>query len=311
MLLYFDGVALVIPRYMRDRLEERSPELVLPLLDAHLLHVVEPEEVVDKAVTEELAQAMTEIITSGALDSLAGEDTAFHELSYSRLGLYGDAKLARMIYEELKKKKLAADTTDGLSVPLHPMVHRLVLILLSQILKSRGESLQLNLEPTTDQQIVVDALCEFLSLSSAPSVSNVVRTDLEIVDVDLSLVPLDEVLSFRLENKMTYRQYRHALKDFVRIANHLPPDERAATLDKRKQEIEEIGRSIEARSRKMWKKPTSCGLAIAGVAWDVYSGDIISTVLSLGSTLFSGRKSEVVEGCAYSYLFRASQLGQR
>ena len=50
---------------------------------------------------------MTNIIVSGALDSLAKEGTQFAELSYSRLGGYGDRGLADMIHGELKERGLA------------------------------------------------------------------------------------------------------------------------------------------------------------------------------------------------------------
>jgi hypothetical protein len=96
-----------------------------------LLQVFEPETFVDKEASEKLADAMSEVIASGALDDLADSGTAFAELSYSRLGGYGDPGLAKMIHEELKARGLARDTEDGVSIPLHPAVRSLVLVLLA------------------------------------------------------------------------------------------------------------------------------------------------------------------------------------
>jgi hypothetical protein len=99
LILFFDGIALLVPAYMRRRPEEIDPAIVAGLKKHGLLYIIEPEKAVDKAATEKLAMAMTDIITSGALDHLAKEDTAFHELSMSRLGSSGDEGLAKMIFE--------------------------------------------------------------------------------------------------------------------------------------------------------------------------------------------------------------------
>src|SRR5690242_15314635 len=89
LILFFDGIALLVPAYMKNRPEEIDPAIVTGLEEHGLLHIVEPEKAVDKTATAKLAMALTDIITSGALDHLAKEDSAFHELSMSRMGYYG------------------------------------------------------------------------------------------------------------------------------------------------------------------------------------------------------------------------------
>lgn len=127
LVLFFDGVALLVPQYMKERPEEVEPALITGLRQNGLLHILEPEKVVDQKATEELAGAMTDVIASGILDELAKDETQFHALSYSRLGGYGDESLARMIFEELKTRGLAQDSKDGVSIPMHPMVRAIVL----------------------------------------------------------------------------------------------------------------------------------------------------------------------------------------
>ena len=119
LLLFFDGIALLVPEYIRDKPEQVHPELAGPLLDEGLLHILEPEEHVDAEATERLAEAMVDLLASGALDTLVTKDGDFHELSMSRLGFYGDASLANMLFEELQKKGLARQTEDGRSIPMH------------------------------------------------------------------------------------------------------------------------------------------------------------------------------------------------
>ena len=306
LLLFFDGVALLVPEYMKERPEQIVPEIATPLLDANLLHLLEPEKMVDKEMTEKLAEALTDIITSGVLDPFAREQTRFQELSYSRLGGYGDAGLACMIIEELKVRGLARDSEDGVSVPLHPKVRLLVLVLLSQILPPQGANFGLALEPATDRLEWVEALRDFFSLSSQPSAGNVVATDLETVGVDLSLVPLDEVLSFRTEHLEDYRAYRRSVKKFVRYLSLLPEDDRAGELGDRIGEIKDRAEVLNRRALKAWSRPVSFGFGLAGVGWSVVANDLIGGILGVISTFLGDRESKSADLCSFSYLFQVS-----
>jgi hypothetical protein len=150
LILFFDGIALLVPSYMKQRPEELDRPIVVGLREKGLLEIIEPEKAVDATATAQLATAMTDIITSGILDDLAKERTAFHELSMSRLGAYGDEGLYRMIFEELKSRGLAEDSKDNVSIPIHPKVRSFVLVLLSQILRPYGAVINANLSPATD-----------------------------------------------------------------------------------------------------------------------------------------------------------------
>ena len=86
-----------------------------------MLHILEPEQIVDKAATEKLVAAMTEVISSGALDKL-DENGEFHEISYSRMGGYGEEQLAKQLLETPKATGVARDVEDGKSIPMQPMV---------------------------------------------------------------------------------------------------------------------------------------------------------------------------------------------
>ena len=164
LILFFDGVGLLVPDYMKHRVEDSDPAIVVGLREHGLLHVFEPEKMVDKAASTRLAEAMVDIIASGALDPLAKDSTHFAELSYSRLGSYGDEGLARMIRDELIQRGLAKKSQDGVSIPMHPMIRSLVLVLLSQILCEPGRALGFDLAPATDRPELVEALRELLSL---------------------------------------------------------------------------------------------------------------------------------------------------
>lgn len=303
LLLFFDGIALLVPEYMQERPERVVPEIATPLLDKKLLHLLKPEEMIDQEMTEKLVEVLTDIITSGVLDSLAKEQTRFHELSYSRLGGSGDLGLSRMIIEELKDRGLARASEDGVSIPLHPKVRLLVLVILSQILPPLGPKFGLALEPTTDQPKWVDALTKIFSLPSS-SLGNVVAMDIETVGVDLSRVPLDEVLSFRSEHKEDYRRYRRSVKKFVRDLSRFSEDERVTELNDRIEEIKDQAEALNRQSQQAWSGRGSFGLGIAGFMWSIFSGDLIGAIIG-GSALLGTRKSELKAHCSYSYLFQA------
>ncbi len=307
LVLFFDGVALLVPEYMKDKPDVVDPAIAAGLRKEHLLHILEPERIVDKSATEKLAVAMTDVIASGALDPLAKDDVRFHELSYSRLGSYGDPGLAKMIFEELKSRGLARDSEDGVSIPMHPMVRALVLVLLAQILRPYGKQMDSELSPATDRPQLVDALRELLSLPTLPSSGHVVSFDLETVGVDLGPIPIDEVLSFRREHLSEHRAYARTVRRFVRELSFLPEREQALLFEERQEELQEIARDLRRLSRKAWKRPASFALSLAGAAWTLKTGDPIGAILGAAVALFGGGESRrQPEAGAYSYIFRAA-----
>ena len=109
LILFFDGIGLLVPTYMKERPEQVDPAIAEALKSSGLLHILEPETLMDQESTKQLATAMTNIIDSGALVEVAKEKAAFHELSYSRLGGYGDPQLADAIIEQLKGRGSSED----------------------------------------------------------------------------------------------------------------------------------------------------------------------------------------------------------
>lgn len=305
MILFFDGIALLVPNYMKRRPEEVDPAIVAGLREHGLLHIIEPEKAVDKAVAEKLASAMTNIITSGALDHLAKEKTAFHELSMSRLGYYGDENLARMIFEELKKRNLAKDTEDKVSIPMHPMVRSLVLVLLAQILRPYGVRLNAELSPATDRPQLVEALCELLTAKPVVSTAAVVSFDLNKVSVDLGPVPIDEVLHFRKENLNAHRKYCLSARKFAQELSRMPDKERKTAFNLRQTELSDIASDLRQRSRRAWRKPASFGLTLAGAAITAAAGHPVAAALAIGAAALRYEGTKKADLGAYSYLFDA------
>jgi hypothetical protein len=306
LILFFDGVALLVPEYMEDYPRSVDPVITAGLDQHGLLHILKPEKVVDRAATEALATCLADVLASGALDGLSRDGTVFGSLSNSRLGFYGDSGLAEMLLGELKSRELARDSEDGVSIPMHREVRSLILVLLSQILRPQGTALGLDLSPATDQPRLIRGLKELLSVPQAPSAGHVVSFDLNAVGVDLSSVPFDEVLDFRRAHLKEHRAYARAIRRALRELSPLSEGEREEFFADRQSEIDDLASDLRRISRKAWKKPAGFSLSVAGAVWSLVHSNPISAALGLGGTILRGIGREKHEAGAYTYVFRAS-----
>lgn len=306
LILFFDGIALLVPEYMKEKPEVIDPTIVTGLKQYNLLHILEPERVIDATASEQLAAAMREIIESGKLDALKA-DSDFHELSMSRLGYFGNERLATELFKELKKRGLARESEDGKSIPMHAKVRSLVLVLLSQILRSYGSKMDAELSPVTDRQTVVSALAEMLEQKVIPSTGTVIAFDMATVSVDVGSIPIDEVLSFRKESFQAYRRYALSARRFAQELSKMNDGERRDAFDLRQTELDDLASDIRKKARKAWKKPAALAFSLTGAAVSLAAGHPLAAALSLSSALLGYTPGGKPEMGAYSYLFRASE----
>jgi hypothetical protein len=306
LLLFFDGVALLVPEYMRDKPFRNDPVMAEPLQDQGLLQILEPETFIDQASTERLTQILVDLITSGAFDRLE-RSSRFHELSYSRLGGMADAGLAEMVLAALRERGLARATEDGASIPMHPLVRATVLVLLAQILREPGQRRGLALQPVTDRQDLINGLMTTLNLPQLPSAGRVIALDREQVGFNLASVPLDDVLEFRATYGREHRAYMHNLRRFVAELAGLDQQARELTFVDRREELADAADDLRRLARTYWRRPLAgFGLGAAGAAWSVHQGDFPAALLSLGAGLLS-LHGVPDTGSAYSYLFTAQR----
>lgn len=312
LLLFFDGVATLVPSYMLDRPGRADTTLVEPLLDAGLLHQLQPETFVDQASAEALAEAITRLIAAESFSKL-DSDAPFLALSMSRLGWGVDEGLARMLHEELRKRGLARKSDDGVTVHLHRDVRALVLVLLSQILRAPGRALGLDLQPTTPRQDAVVDLMRTLNLSSTVTSGRVVAFDLENVGLNLEAVPLDEVLSFRESHGSECRAYRRSLHTFVNSVSRLDEGDRAVAFRERQEELADSAHQLRRRLRLSFapKNLGSFALGIAGAAFAGIMGNWPSVPFALAGGAY-GLVDATKSQTSFSYLFSAQRsISQR
>jgi hypothetical protein len=316
LLLFFDGVAILLPNYMKGRELVADPSLAGPLTDLGLLKVLEPEWFVDEALSTRLAEGMVELIAGGAFDRPPGAAEGFAALSMSRMG-FAELSASRMgnrhrgvfemIHDDLKARGLAQDSKDGVSIPLRPDVRIAYLMLLAQEAREAGRRHGFDLHPTTNGRHARETVRSFLELSPMPSRHDVISFDLATASVDLDTVPLDEVLDFRTEHKVEHRAYLLNLRRFVEDITAADPADRRRLLDQRQEELGEQARGLRSLALGAFKRPTNAAgfaLGLTGATWSLVTGNPVPAGLAaLGAIvrLLPGRNS----GSAYSYIFRA------
>lgn len=309
LLLFFDQIAILRPRYMSGIERLSDPVLAGPLLDLGLLAVLEPEVFVDQQMTEDLATAMVSLLASGTFDDL-DRSAHFQKLSQSRVGWGADIGLATMLTEELVGQGLARSSEDGVSIPMHPEVRTTILVLLAQLARAAGRRQGLDLHPTTSQAQPAEALVKTLARSQMPSAGHLVALDLEAVTLDLTRVPLDELLDFRARHAKDFRAYARDLHQVLAQMGPLPEDERRVLLQHRQEELAERAFSLRRTSRSL-QRPGVAGLAsvslgLAGAAWELAGNrDPVSAVLALAAG--SAGLISPPTADAYSYVIRVAR----
>ena len=304
LLLFFDGVAVLVPDYMRDRPLFTDPTLAQPLADQGLLHRLSPETLVEQQTAEALTELLDDLLRAGAFDAL-DRDTSFAEISHSRLGGTADAGLTEFVLDQLRERGLARPSADGVSIPLHPAVRALVLVVLPQLLRAPAEAAGYALQPASTQPRTARALMATLDLAGMPTTGHVVAADLEQVTLDLAPVPLDEVLDFRRQHGDQHRAYARDLRQFVRDAAALAPaDQEQAFLDRR-EALADAADELQRLARASWRRPLATfGLGIAGSAVTLAFGNPIGAGLTAAGALL-GLRRQADPASAYTYLFRA------
>ena len=314
LVCFFDGIAILMPYDMPNPLRRDNDPVTWALEDHKLIRVIRPEEVIDEKATEALAEAFGEIISSGRLDHLTKRDgknirkADFEALAKAKLGVHIDKKLANSIFQTLYSMGLACDFGDDVSIGMDRTVLALVLVLLAHILKPKGEDMGITLSPATDQRKVINILGEILKPEPAPpAVGDIVSFDMAKVGVDFGRVPIDEILDFRQQHYCQHRNYILSVRAFARELSLMPPDEREAKFEQRREELKALSYDLRRIYRGSWKTRFSFGIGLAGAAWAANQGDPIAGALAALAAVPALIPDKPKEVGVYSYLISAKQ----
>jgi hypothetical protein len=303
LLLFFDQVAILLPKYMHGRHTAADPTLAEPLEESGLLRILEPTDWITHDMAEKLTSTVIELLASGAFDQLQKTDY-FAELSQSRLGYGVDFDLASWLVDELARKGLARPSEDGVSIPLHPAVRTTILVLLAQLARLRGIEEDMIVNPATNHNTAVSDLIGFLSNDKMPSASAVVAFDLEPVTLNLASVPLADVLGYRADHQLAHKTYMRDVRRFAEeLSGITEPPEREAALLQRREELADAARELQKSARtSLGKNLAAWSFGLAGSWWSYSHGDPFGLLLAAipGAAALTPDKSIV---SAYSYVF--------
>lgn len=310
-LLFFDGIAILVPR-------QRQPDLFGPfsmleeLADLGVLRIIDPGQVVDRQVTQELALAVKRALSEDLLASPQERATRlFTTVSILRMGYGGSTELARWIHNELVIRDLAVQgVSDRGEIAIDAEAFELLLYILAQILCSRPLVPNASLHPITDRRLAIqrlDQAAQFTrKVNSTNLISDLITTDSQVVGIDVSDFPLDEILDFRREHASDYRIYMRSVREAARYIALLPAEERSRALRDRQEELHDLAADLRSVSRTAWRRAANLLLSFAGAFWSGYSGDPVAGVLAASGSIISDLTTPPsIEGGIYSYLLEA------
>ena len=135
--------------------------------------------------------------------------------------------------------------------------------------------------------------------------------DLCNVGVDLSAVPLDEVLSFREQNGRHYRAYARGLRELLATLGQADPTERPRILHERATDIQDQASDLRRASRAAFgTRMATLLVSLAGAAWTVHTGDPVGAILAGASAGLQAAPAKDRGVTAYSYLLKTADLGR-
>jgi hypothetical protein len=284
LLLFFDGIALTLSTREADRLIESSSVLAQPLAELGLLRNYEP-------------------------DLLMSAPIPASSRYFTRSGLL--AQFLRQYVEDGRPSKgfMAASmnlilTTNhecggNLDANLRALGGKNTSDLLSAVIK------EVTIEPVIDDENAA-AFAAILEGSLDGRRGKIVTGDLVQIGLDLSAVPLDEVLGFRSEYGSEYRTYARDIRKLLQLSLIDEANQQSALMDRRaelrdrEERLRKIGRAAFARQALVF------GFGLAGAAWTLAHGDpwgagFAAAAASAGLT---GQDIEPI-GASYTYILRA------
>jgi hypothetical protein len=324
MLLFFDGIAILAPSGAQTRWAYADRSVIEPLTDRGLFRLIDPRELMDDDAAERILSYLNQASAyyyrhagDGYRESqeLPRDGLLSWGVVYPARGVVAPDHLAPHIQEyanavwgELFARGLAVRATADNPLLLHPRIWGTLEFLLVYTLRPAGLRLGLNLQPATDDAASLATGMSLLEKAVRPLQSQIISSDLEQVALDLSRVPLDEILEFRKQHGAQYRQYAEKLRLLVTELGPLSHDERGCLLADHYLEIADAAEDLRRTARTWWRRPiATIGLGIAGAAWSGASGDVPSAVLSLlGGIVGSVGSAPPIQG-SYSYLFEAQR----
>ncbi|KOV13100.1 hypothetical protein ADK60_30785 [Streptomyces sp. XY431] len=300
LLLYFDGFALLLPEHHFETTVAREARLAGPLYAAGLLHNLEPDSwldadsalLVQEAAQETRQNAVHEpphSVRSPRAGEFGGSITGGH---------FGPVEVRAPRIDELLQTGAVTRRRPDLGpdmVEMPPEARGAALMALALVAQRRVLDRRLHLVGDLP--------------ASDGAAAFTLHRDLEDVGVDLSSVPLDEILDFRREHGDDYKTYARELRAFVReLEGTSHPAERERLLLDRSESLADRASALR-RARRGWGRPlASLALAGAGAAWTLHQADPVGALVAISGAA-AGFARPAKQPTPFTYLLEARRLG--
>jgi hypothetical protein len=312
MLLFFDGVAVLAAPAEHDLLTAGQEETIYPLHDAHFLHILDPDDIIDQPTARALINFVLELATSEEEESLRlgrslkDRGILHHRWSQPRALDNQERTASLLVWKELQRRGLASDFRPDDAIYVESNKWRQILAFLAQAIRPAGWRIGLDLQPATDDPSMIHNFPAAQGRSPL-SEGDVVTFDIEQVAVDMSDVPISDLLEFRESHGRDYRTYARSIQKFALEVSALPLEDRASVFLRRRDELADEADHLRNLARTWWRQPAaSVGLGLIGAGVSASAGQWASAVLAM-LTGIVGAKSKPSMAGIYSYLFKAQE----
>jgi hypothetical protein len=315
MLIFFDGAAVLVDPSEYDQLMKGQEETVYPLLDSNLLHLLNPDQVIDRAASEALVSYVLQLASSEEESALCRGQPIDPRRQFAGLGFYytepasfrslsaEEQAASRRVWLELRRVGLASDYAADDMIFIEVDRWRRILAFLAQAIRPVGQSLGLDLHPATDDK---EAIRNLISMSAEAQVTqgDIVAFDLEQVALDLTNVPIGDVLEFRERHGQLFRAYSRDIQRFAVEVSMCPPAERSGVFRSRRAELADEADELRRLARTWWRQPTaSIGVGLVGAGVSAAGGQWPAALLSLLAGVIGANQRPEMSS-AHAYLFK-------
>lgn len=304
-LLFFDTVAVKASERSWSGTNRRSSEIQL-LAEQGIFVWLSSESIVDQGFATRLGEGIVDLVVHGAFGNLETSGGWYTYFDGTRTGYLIDTSFATFMVDALKDAGLARGSVERLRV--HYVVARVISAMIAQLTRSAAaRSFGLEIHPVTPNLRMVGDLLATVRLPAFALVDRVIEVDLESAGIDLTGVPVIEILDFRERHRKEFKTYAEDARRFAADLSLADTAEREALIIERREDLAEQALALRKAAWRRWRRPLArMGLGIAGASWAVERGDLTSAFLALSGGLLGGIPEDSPRS-AYTYLLTAER----
>jgi len=303
LLLFFDGIALGIPHDVANYLIESDPYLAQPLIEQGLLRNF-VEEIWPTQSFDDPAYELVEI--ADKYNRWEGVDPSEGIIPMRQL-LGMDEEL-RFIGWVVPRAFLYIDRLDKMG-DRTAKYYRAFLVSITSMMLAQSVT-DVAIQPIINDEDAARFVASAVGSLASGKRADVVVADIASVGIDLSAVPLDEVLDFRSKYGSEYRAYSKDIREFALMLSLMTESDQITAIAARRAELKDRRARLRRIGRQSFKgQSISLGLGLAGAAWTLAHGDTWGAAIAAGqiaaaATISKSSLSSI--GAAYTYIFRAA-----